>query len=186
MRKSVSAIIFMSGLLLAGILWWNGSQKTQASLLSSRRIPSKIAAKGISPLAPQYSFEWINEKAGIGKIKVDLVGRSFRSLDWRYDWELPPGVSTQDEVSGLIQSLSLNSGVTQFLQIERLDPSKNQNTILRLTPVQADEGAVVVVIPSRSEQTLEGQVMRQRQRQGESVAEKLLGEPKRLPAGLQF
>lgn len=112
--------------------------------------------KSMSPFKAQTSFQWIDESAGVGKVRVELSAKSFIEQTWTYQWILPSNVMTQSDLSAHFESLRFQKVQVFELEVSGLDGNQNQNLFLRLKPVMKKDSAMTILISTHEAQTVEG------------------------------
>lgn len=143
--------------------------------------------KTSAPFSTTPSFSWIDQTNGVGRVQVTITGDSFADSSWRYQWNLPVGVSTSDPMSGDFNSPAMNSETTYQIELSGLDPQSNKNIFFQIQPSEGLDQRMVVVVPTHFEQTLEAEASRQYAPElNNHSMQKSVASRRQLPKGIQF
>lgn len=129
-----------------------------SKLENQNSLGRSIAGKSMTAFRADYTFDWINQEQGIGRVRVELQSRSFVAQSWNYQWVLPPEAVTQETITATFDSPHFRETQVFELEVAGLDSTISQNIFLKVKPVMREDSAMTIVIPTLSEQTAESSV----------------------------
>jgi hypothetical protein len=130
--------------------------KIQYNKFRNQWSPRGIVGKSMNPFKANYSFEWIDENQGVGKVRVEIESRSFVENSWNYQWLLPEHATTTESITSSFDSPQFQLTQVFEIEIKGLVNSSNQNIFLRLKPFTRSDSAMTIVVPTQFEKTLDG------------------------------
>jgi hypothetical protein len=193
-RPLLKGTLFALLTAVLGLYWQNsGLERRQNPVQKtwhfSSQSPQPMRPNKLStPFHANPIFQWIDESRGVGRAQVEIEGESFVGSTWSYQWILPAGVTSRESLQGDFEAPQSGSGLMLELEVEGLDFTINQNIILRAGTRDSTERAMAVVVPSRFDLTLEGQVSEEPPTalSPKGLRSNKIDSPRALPKGIQF